>query len=211
LERLCRIYWRPVYAFIRWKHRCDPEDAKDLTQAFFAELLEKQGLKAANPKRGQFRNFLLEAATHFLCNEWDKNRTIKRGGRFSFISLDATAAEGERLEEPSEERSAEREFDRKWALTLVEQARARLRKQYVEDGKGDIFDAMDLSLGEMEAKHPYRDWAVALGKSEGTLKVAFHRLKRRFGELLREEVAQTVRRPEDMEDELRHLIAALSN
>jgi RNA polymerase sigma-70 factor (ECF subfamily) len=211
LERLCKIYWRPVYAFIRWRLRCSPQDAEDLTQAFFARILEKRGLKAADPGKGQFRNFLFEAVTHFLCNQWDKERTIKRGGRYQFISLDAAREDGGRLDEPYDEQSADKKFDRKWALTVEEQARSRLRKQYDEDGKANVFAAMESFLGEPEARRPYRDWAVELGTSEETLQVWFHRLKRRYAELLREEIAQTVRQAEDIDGELRHLMAALSD
>jgi RNA polymerase sigma-70 factor (ECF subfamily) len=153
---------------------------------------------------------LFEAVTHFLCNDWDERQTIKRGGRYSFISLDAITAEGRCLDEPYEEQSAEKEFDRKWARTLADQARARLRKQYDEDGKGNVFAAMEPFLEGLDTSRPYRDWAVKLGAPEGTVKVWFHRFMHRFGALLREEVAQTVRKPEDIEDELRHLIAALS-
>ena len=210
LERLCRTYWYPIYAFVR-RRGADQHEAEDLTQAFFAFLLEKDTLKKVDRQKGKFRTFLLAALTNFLANEWDKRQTLKRGGQRQIISLDEAAAEGLYLREPTDSLTPEKLFERRWASTVVEQVLARLKQEYVEGGKADLFAKLESALTGEVAAGAYAEWASALGTSEGAVKVALHRIRRRFGELLRSEIAHTVSSPEEIDDEIRHLFAAISN
>jgi len=209
LERLCRTYWYPIYAFVR-RRGSDPHEAEDLTQAFFAFLLEKDTLKKVDRQKGKFRTFLLAALTNFLNNEWDKRQTLKRGGQFQIISLDEAAAEGLYLREPTDSLTPEKLFERRWASTVVEQVLARLKQEYVEGGKADLFAKLESALTGEVGTGVYAEWAAALGASEGAVKVALHRMRRRFGELLRSEVAHTVSGSEQIDDEIRHLFAAIA-
>jgi len=210
LERLCRTYWYPIYAFVR-RRGSDQHEAEDLTQAFFAFLLEKDTLKKVDRQKGKFRTFLLAALTNFLNNEWDKRQTLKRGGQRQIISLDEAAAEGLYLREPTDSLTPEKLFERRWASTVVEQVLARLKQEYVEGGKAGLFAKLEPALTGEVGTGVYAGWAAALGTSEGAVKVALHRMRRRFGELLRSEVAHTVSSPEEIDDEIRHLFAAIAN
>ena len=209
LERLCRNYWHPIYAFIR-RRGSDRHDAEDLTQAFFEFLLEKETLKKVDRRKGKFRTFLLAALTNFLANEWDKRQTLKRGGQRQIISLDEAAAEGLYLREPVESLTPERLFERRWASALIEQVLARLKQEYAAGGKAKLFTKLEPALTGEVAAGAFAEWAAALGMTEGAVKVALHRLRRRFGEVLRSEIAHTVSSPEEINDEIRQLFAAIS-
>jgi DNA-directed RNA polymerase specialized sigma24 family protein len=207
LETLCRNYWRPLYAYIR-RQGLSPHDAQDLTQAFFARLLEKNYLAAVVPGKGKFRSFLLASLKHFLANEWDKARAQKRGGGKPFISLDYEAAEVCCALE-SGKGAPDAVFERRWAVTLLERTLARLRQEYIADGKEPVFEQLKETLTGERQSIPYATVARELGSSEGAVKVAVHRLRRRYRELLRAEIADTVSGHEEIEEELRHLFAAL--
>jgi RNA polymerase sigma-70 factor (ECF subfamily) len=210
LERLCRIYWFPIYAFIR-RRGSDQHDAEDLTQGFFAYLLDKDTLKKVDRAKGKFRTFLLAALTNFLANERDKRRTLKRGGQGQIISLDETVAEDLYRHEAVESLTPENLFERRWASALIEQVLARLKQEYAAGCKADLFAKLEPALTGETATGVYAEWAAALGMSEGAVKVALHRLRRRFGEVLRSEIAHTVTSPEEIDDEIRHLFAAMSS
>jgi RNA polymerase sigma-70 factor (ECF subfamily) len=187
LEKLCRAYWYPLYAHVRWLGN-SPHDAEDLTQEFFARLLEKNYLEAAERERGRFRTFLLMALKRFLANEWDRARARKRGGGLALAPLDRQVAE-QRYQTEAAEFPADQMYERRWALALLAQTMARLRAEFEQADKP----------AETE-----------LGLSEGALRVTVHRLRKRFRELFREEIGHTVTSAEDVEEEFRHLLAALS-
>ena len=209
MEQLCRKYWYPIYAFVR-RRGSDRQEAEDLTQGFFAHLLEMDTLAKVDRRKGKFRTFLLSALTKYLSNERDKRQTLKRGGRRQIISLDEAAAEESYSLEPVEPSSPEKLFDRRWALTLVNGVLTRLRAEYRAAGKADLLAQLEPGLTQEAAPGRYPDWAAALGLSEGAVRVALHRLRRRFGELLREEIAQTVANPAEVDEEIRYLFAAIS-
>jgi RNA polymerase sigma-70 factor (ECF subfamily) len=206
LEKLCRTYWPPIYAFIRRKGH-DVHAAQDLTQGFFAALLEKNQLGIADPHRGRFRNFLLGSVTHFLANEWKHAHRLKRGGLCDFVSLsDESVAEP--LTTPSQDITPEAAFDRRWAESLVSQALARLRAEMSSDeGR---FDELKLFLLGAKGQASYAATAARLGLSEAAVKSAIHRLRQRFAELVRAEVANTVATQQEVEEELRYLLSILS-
>jgi DNA-directed RNA polymerase specialized sigma24 family protein len=209
LEELCRKYWYPLYAFVR-RRGFDPHEAEDLTQSFFAFFLEKETLKKVDRQKGKFRSFLLASLTNFLNNDWDKRHTLKSGGRRRIFSLDGMDPEERFALEPVEPSTPEMLFERRWALTLVEQVLGRLRQEYVAAGKAQLFAALATGLtGEVVGQH-YDQWTVALGMSQGALKVALHRLRRRFGQLLREEIAQTVANQAEVDEEIRQLFALVA-
>lgn len=208
LEELCRKYWYPLYAFLR-RRGSSPHEAEDLAQGFFAFLLQHEALKKAAREKGKFRTFLLTALTNFLHNEWDKARTQKRGGGRRLMSLDQMAAEERYKHEPVDSLSPEKLFERRWALTLLEQALQRLREEYFNLGKGDLFKTLEPGLTGEVAPKLHAGWATTLGMSEGAVRVALHRLRRSFGQLLRAELEQTVADPAAVEEELRHLMGAL--
>jgi RNA polymerase sigma factor (sigma-70 family) len=210
LEHLCRKYWHPIYVFVR-RRGSNHHEAEDLTQAFFAYLLEKETLKAVDRRKGKFRSFLLASLTNFLLNEWDRRQTLKRGGRHQIISLDEMAAEKLYRQEPVEHFSPEKLFERRWAITIIEQVLARLKNEYAAADNADLFIKLESGLTGEVAPGAYENWASALDMSEGAVKVALHRLRRRFGELLRSEVAYTVADPAEVAGEIRHLLAAISN
>lgn len=207
LATLCRSYWYPLYAFVR-RQGLGEHDAQDLTQEFFARLLEKGWLGGVERERGRFRSWLLASMKHFLANEWDKSRAKKRGGGVATISFDAMSAETRFRHEPADTETAEKLYDRRWALTLLDQVLARLREEMSAAGKLDLFEALKFSL--TGGRTAYAEVAAALGMSEGAVKVAVHRLRERYRELIRAEIAETVATPAEVEDELRHLLAALS-
>jgi RNA polymerase sigma factor (sigma-70 family) len=210
LERLCRIYWYPVYAFIR-RRGSSQHDAEDSTQGFFAHLLEKESFKKLDRQKGKFRSFMLAALTNFLNNEWDKRQTLKRGGKIQIISLDETRAEELYTREPVDSLTPEKLFERRWAFAVVERVLARLKEEYVTADKLQLFGKLEQGLTREITQAVCAEWAAALEMSEGAVKMALHRLRRRYGELLREEIAHTVATPEDLDEEIRHLCAAMAN
>ena len=209
LGKLCRTYWFPIYAFVR-RQGHGPHDAQDLTQEFFARLLEKKSLAGVDPAKGRFRSFLLAALKHFLANEWDRTNAQKRGGGQFLIPIDAATAESSCGFEPADHLTAEKIFERRWALTLLDQVLRRLRAEYVGDGKENLFEQLKPTLTEASRTVAYAQIATRLGTTEGAVKVAVHRLRQRYREVLRAEIADTVASPGEVEDEIRNLFAALA-
>ena len=209
LAGLCGVYWYPLYAYARRRGHT-PDEAQDLTQAFFARLLEKNWIAGADRAKGRFRTFLLSAMKHFLADEWDRERARKRGGGVRLLPLEFDAAEERYTAEPADATSPDRIYERRWALTLLDQVLARLRGEYVGDGKGGLFEALYPCLVGERTAQPYAELARALGSTEGTIKSHVHRLRQRYRTMLREEIASTVASEEDVEDELRHLFAILT-
>jgi RNA polymerase sigma factor (sigma-70 family) len=209
LEKLCRAYWPPIYAFVR-RQGHGSHDAQDLTQEFFARLLEKKTLAVADPARGRFRSFLLSSLKHFLANEWDKARAQKRGGGQNLIPMNVATIETSCGIEPADPATADKAFERRWALTLLDQVLQRLRAEYVRDGKENLFEQLKPTLTEVSRSVRYAEIAARLGTSEGAVKVAVHRLRQRYREVLRAEIADTVANPGEVEDEIRSLFAALA-
>jgi RNA polymerase sigma-70 factor (ECF subfamily) len=209
LAHLCQLYWHPVYAFIRRRGH-DRDQAEDLTQEFFARLLEKNYLLDADRERGRFRSFLLTAVKHFLANEWDRSRTLKRGGGQSPVSLDLL--EAERWLEPAttDAVTPERLFERRWALSLLEHVMATLRTEFISAGRAEHFDTLAGFLHRDADGMRYQAAAERLGVSPGALRMAVHRLRRRYRELLRAEIAATVGADDEIDDEIRFLLATLS-
>ena len=210
LAELCRTYWYPLYAFVRRQGR-NPEDAQDLTQAFFARLIAKRDLAGVDRAKGRFRSFLLAAMKHFLANEWDKARALKRGGGAHVTSLDAGDAETRYLREPADPETPERIFERRWALALLDEVLRRLRADYASRGQAALFDGLKESLAGGGGAEGHAAAAHRLGMNEGAVKVAAHRMRRRYRDLLREEIVRTVDRPEEVDGELRHLFGVLSS
>ena len=210
LEALCRAYWYPLYAFVRRQGHSAP-DAQDLTQEFFARLLQKDYLQAVAREKGKFRSFLLVALKRFLANDWRQSRAQKRGGGFVHVTLEVSAGETRYLAEPGSGGAAETLYERRWATTLLDLVLERLRLQYVASGKGAVFEQLKDQLMAERGALSYADAASRLGLSEGAVKVAAHRLRRRFRELFREEVGHTVSTPEEIDDEIRHLLAAFGS
>jgi RNA polymerase sigma-70 factor (ECF subfamily) len=209
LATLCGSYWYPLYAFIR-RQGYGADQAQDLTQGFFAALLDKHILRTVDPTRGKFRSFLLTACKHYLGHERERERARKRGGGRSFIALDFSGAEARYGTEPAHSLTAEKLFARRWALAVLDQVLGRLRDEFAQKGKVGLFDHLRVCLlGEKNAL-PHGEVAAALGMTEGAVKVAALRLRRRFRELVREEIGRTVDKPEEVEEEIRELFAALA-
>jgi RNA polymerase sigma-70 factor (ECF subfamily) len=208
LAELCARYWYPLYAYTRRRGH-DQEDARDLTQAFFAKLLEKGDLRVADPGRGRFRTFLLASMKNFIAGEWRKEHAAKRGGAVEVLPLDFDSAEQRYVVEPSHELSPEAIYERRWALGLLEQAAADLRLRYERDGEAALFEALKGALDSGDETLPYRDLAQRLGRSEGALRTAASRLRARWRGRLRELVAETVNDEGEIQDELRTLIRAV--
>lgn len=207
LEWLCRTYWYPLYAYVRADVR-DADRARDLTQSYFLRLLEKDWLRQLDPSAGKFRAFLLVSLRHFLAHERSRERALKRrtdDPRFA-IPLDAETRFGSEGDPTGD---AERAFDRRWALTVLENAMERLRENYVRDGKADVHRVLGGYLTGRGASAPYEAAARELGIGEGAVKVAVHRMRKRLGALLREEVAQTVAANEDVDAELKYLLSVV--
>ncbi len=209
LEKLCRTYWYPLYAHAR-RLGHSPQDAEDLTQEFFARLLRKDYLQAADRAKGRFRTFLLVALKRFLANEWDRMRAQKRGGGREVVPLNTTLAERLYAEQSVPVSSAEEAYERRWALTLVDQALGRLRAEYEQAGKLAEFECLKGFLTAERGTIPYGSVANELGVSEGAARVMVHRLRRRFREIFREEIAHTLADPRDLAEEMRHLLAVLA-
>jgi RNA polymerase sigma-70 factor (ECF subfamily) len=208
LETLCRTYWFPLYAYLR-RQGYDSHQAEDYTQAFFAGLLAKGGLRLADPKRGKFRSFLLASLKHFLSNELARARAKKRGGGQKALSLDFQNAESQYALEPCDELSPEKLFERSWALTVLYRTMARLQAEAISTNKQKLFDHLKVYLTAEKSSIPYRDVAAELDMAEGAVRVAVHRLRKRYRELLRDEIAQTVTSDDQIDEEIRDLFAAL--
>jgi RNA polymerase sigma-70 factor (ECF subfamily) len=207
LDQLCGAYWHLLYAFVRRQGR-DQHEAEDITQAFLAVLIEKNFLTEADPKRGRFRSFLLGALKHFLANDWHHRRRQKRGGGRELLSLDVQSAEAGYQLDPGTHVTPETLYERHWAETLLQRVIDRLRAEYVAAHKGALFAELREFLSESKAT-PHAEIAARHSISTTAVGVAIHRLRQRYAELLREEIAHTVSDPEDVEDEIRHLIAVL--
>jgi RNA polymerase sigma factor (sigma-70 family) len=209
LEDLCRTYWYPLYAFVRrLGHK--PEDAEDLVQAFFAQCVGKSYLTAAKRSRGRFRSFLLIALKRFMANEWDKARTKKRGGTHQVISLDGLQPEQRYALEPADCLSADKLFERRWALTLLETVLKRLEDEQKGRGNSVIFERLKPFLVAAGDSAPYAHVAQELEMSESAVKVTIHRLRGRYRRLLEEEIAQTVSSPEEVDEERRYLFRVIA-
>lgn len=210
LAELCRLYWPPLYAYAR-RSGHGVHAAEDLTQAFFARLLARHGLANVAPHKGRFRSFLLAAFKHFLANEWDKARAVKRGGGAVHLAIDAESAEARYACEPADTLTPDRVFDRQWALTVLDRVLARLRAEQDTPEAARRFAALEPALAAESGAVGYAELAAGLGMTEGAVKVAVHRLRRRYRELLRADVADTVADPAQVADELQALIAALTS
>jgi RNA polymerase sigma-70 factor (ECF subfamily) len=209
LAKLCKIYWYPLYVFARRQGQ-NSEDARDLIQGFFERVIEKHYLQAAEQEKGRFRSFLLILLKRFMANEQDRANRLKRGGGCAVISLDQTDTEARYLKVPADEMSPEKAYDRSWALTLLEQVNKRLEQEFATAGKAGIFRELSVFLTGEAAEHTYAELGQKLGLSEANVKVSVHRLRQRYRELLRLEIANTVSSPEAIDDEIRDLFAVLS-
>ncbi len=209
LEELCRLYWYPLYAYVRRQGR-SREDAEDLTQGFFARLLERNSLKGLSSEKGRFRAFLLGSLKHFIANEWDRANCRKRGRGLAVLSLDLEGADNRYQVEPADQLSPDRLYDRAWAVTLLEQVIIRLREEAASEAKSALFEHVKPFLMVGTDSVPYAEAARVSGLSEGALRVAVHRLRRRYRELLREEIAQTLADPGNTEEELQALFSAFT-
>jgi RNA polymerase sigma factor (sigma-70 family) len=210
LASLCETYWYPLYAYAR-RRVSDVNEAQDLTQAFFVELLEKNYVGAATPDRGRFRAFLLTAFKHFLAKEWEKAKAQKRGGSRAPISLDFQSADSSLRIEPSAGVTPEEFYDRQWAIALLGQIMERLKSEFVEAGKGQLFDELKGFIIGDHAGCTYSQVAVRLNMTEAAVKKAASRMRQRYRELLREEIAQTVAGPDEVDDEIRSLFVSLKS
>ncbi len=208
LEGLCRTYWYPLYVFVR-RRGYSPEDAQDLTQAFFAHLLSREFLRGVAPEKGRFRSFLLACLKHFLVDEWEKTRTEKRGGPTLDLP-DLGHAEQRYQGEPYAEATAEAFYDRRWAMDLLQHVLARLRAELTVEGKESFFDQVQLCFLGEPLSETYAQLGARLGVSETAVKVSVHRLRLRYRELLRQEIAHTVSQPAEVEAEMRYLFQAVS-
>ena len=209
LSELCELYWRPIYAFAR-RHGHDVQDAEDLTQAFFARLLEKDVVRAADPLRGRFRSFLLASFKHFAANERDRAHAQKRGSGKVMSGLDFELAEARYSAEPADTLTPEAVFERQWALAILDRVQATLREECVNAGKADLFDRVrDLLAGD-RSPGGYAAIAESLGTTEGAVKVNVHRLRRRYRDLLHAEIEATVSDRSEIDEEIGFLMSAIS-
>jgi len=204
LGKLCNIYWYPLYCYIR---RCghDATEAEDLAQEFFTYLIENYGLRGVKHEHSRFRSYLLAALNHFLSNERDRSRTKKRGGGRKILNLDGATAEQRYARELIDSATPEKIFDRQWALTLLEVCMSRLRQDYADLGKSAVFEKLKEQLTSSRKETGYAEIASQLHMTEGAVKVAALRFRRRYRELIRDEISQTVSSAQEMEDEIQHL------
>jgi RNA polymerase sigma-70 factor (ECF subfamily) len=209
LEQLCRGYWYPLYAFVR-RRGYNQEDAEDLTQGFFAHLLRKDFLSGVGPEKGRFRSFLLACLKHFLADEWEKARTAKRGGSCPAVRLDFAGAEERYQLEACVEADPESLYERRWALDLLDQVLNRLRREAVASGREAVFEQLQGCLLGERPTETYAQLGSRLGMKETAVKVSVHRLRRRYRELLHEEIAHTVTHPEEIDEEMRYLLEVVS-
>jgi RNA polymerase sigma-70 factor (ECF subfamily) len=208
LEDLCERYWFPLYAYLRQR---DSHEAEDYTQAFFARILDKHDLQAADPKYGKFRSFLLIKLKSFLSDERDRARAKKRGGGRKILSLGFQNAEDQYALEPVDQLSPEKLFEKSWALTVLERTMNRLEKEMAEKNKKKLFEHLKVYLTTEKDVIPYRNMAKELKMPEGSVRVAVHRLRRRYRKLLRDEIAQTVAAEDQIDEEIEHLFTALAH
>ena len=208
LEKLCGTYWRPIYGFVR-RQGVAPEEAKDLTQGFFALLLERRDLDAVRQEKGRLRSYLLTSLKHFLANEHNRAMAIKRGAGQRLIPLE-DLRECERVSvEPSETLAADQIYERRWALSVLDQTLARLGDEYRAAGNAQLFDRLQKAFTNEPDQSTPADTAHELGMTESAVRQASYRMRQRYRHLLREEIAHTVMAPGDVDDELRHLVAVL--
>ncbi|MCY2951601.1 MAG: sigma-70 family RNA polymerase sigma factor [Planctomycetota bacterium] len=206
MGQLCRKYWYPLYVYVR-RRGCQPEDAADLTQEFFARLLEKKYLGLADPQRGRFRSFLLTSLRCFLDDEWGRARTITRGGGRRIIPFELEQAEDRYRREPADDLTPEIVYERRWAVTLLSEVMDLLHRQYAAAGKDALFEALQTFAWGADTSLSYADVAVQLAMTEGAVKTAVYRLRGRYRQVLCGEIAQTVADPADVDDEVRRLFA----
>ncbi len=210
LQELCQIYWYPLYSYVRRQGK-DANTAADLTQSFFADLLQREDLKRVDPELGKFRSFLLSAFNHFLMNEWDKAKAQKRGGGKSPLSLDFNAADNRYQLEPTHQRTPESIYQKQWASTLIKRANSALRSEFANRGKAHQFDKLSKFLAGKSEDETLAQAAAQLTMTEVAVKVALHRMRKRFGELLREEIQQTVTTTEEIDSEIQQLFEVFKN
>lgn len=208
LEKLCRTYWRPIYSFVRREGRTI-EDAQDLTQGFFAHLLERRDFDAVRREKGRLCSYLLVALKHFLSHERERSAAIKRGGCRTLISLDEMLSHERNDPEPADALTADLIYERRWALTVLDRVLQKLASVYRAAGNAELFDYFERSLAEEPGELSQAQIAAATHMTENAVKQAYHRIRRAYRELLREEIAQTVAAPGDVEDELQHLVSVL--
>src|SRR5215471_5883914 len=208
LEKLCRTYWYPLYACVRRQGHA-PHDAQDLTQEFFGRLLARNYLGTVGPEKGKFRSFLLAALNHFMADERDRAMAAKRGGGKALLSLDEEDAETRYQADMASALSPDKIFEKRWATTLLEQAFAKLRAESVAAEKGERFDRLSVFLQDGTDPGDYADVGKELGMAANSVAAAVHRLRRRYRELVRAEIANTVASPEEIQEEMGHLFAAL--
>jgi len=210
LSELCRTYWYPLYAYVRRRGH-NEDDAKDLSQEFFARLLEKNYLRFVAREKGKFRSFLQASMNHFLAKEWSRANCQKRGGGCVIVSLNDDTAENQYRQEPATDVTPEKLFERQWALTSLERAMTRVRQEFVDGGKAPLFDELKACISGGRNSEGYAEVAARLEISVGAVGVAVHRLRKRYGEILRDEIAQTVSSSEEVDEEIRHLFQVLKN
>jgi RNA polymerase sigma factor (sigma-70 family) len=208
LEKLCRTYWYPIYAYLR-RRGCGEHDAQDLTQGFFAQLLERRSIQSVEREKGKFRSFLLASLNYYVADERDRANAQKRGGGREVLSLDAQEAEQRYRLEPVNERSPEKIFEQRWAMTLLDQVLARLGQEFTDAGKRELFERLQGFLVAGTGEGTYAEVAQEVGMTEEAVKKAVQRMRRRYHQLFREEVAHTVAGPNEVEEELRNLCAIL--
>ncbi len=209
LEKLCRTYWYPLYAFVR-RQGHGSHDAQDLTQEFFSRLLNSDSLDSVHPDKGRFRSFLIASLKHFLTNEWKHSQRQKRGGGQTPFSLDEQTAEGLYKHEPQDHFTPEKAFERRWTETLLQTVLDRLRKEWEADGPNFRFEDLKPFLLQNDGTMPFAEAATRLGATEASLKWAVHKLRKRYRELFREEIAHTVESPDQIQDEVRHLFSVMA-
>jgi len=208
LEDLCQAYWHPLYGFIR-RSGCSATEAQDLTQGFIVSLLSRDAIGLADPQRGRFRSFLLGSLNKFLVDQHRRENAQKRGGGQTIFSIDAATAEERYHREPVDQLTPEKIFQRQWAVTMLERAQARLQQSYLESGQADLLEQLMPHLRRDQDRLPYRDIAKRLNMQENAVKVAAHRLKKKYREALRSEILQTLDSPDELEDELKQLFSYL--
>ncbi len=209
LNALCEAYWYPIYAYLR-RRGYSIDDAEDHTQGFFAALIEKQGLRHADPEQGRFRSYLLGALKHYLSDAEDYDRAQKRGGGCTIVSLDTAHGENQLMLESSSGQAPDQLFDKSWALTLLHRAMRRLKDESVGSCKPEVFKRLVSYLAPAGDDVPYSETAVQLDMSEGAVKAAVYRLRKRYRALLKDEIARTVAKEDQVEEEIQFLFAALS-
>lgn len=209
LQELCQAYWQPLYAFVRRSGHA-PQDAEDLTQAFFARLLDKNFLAAADPHKGRFRSFLLVTLKRFLANEYERQTAVKRGGRAAFVEIDAVLAESRLGGELARHDSPDALLDKQWAIALLGHVMARLQSEYTESARAELFQDLRASITRDDDAIGYAGIAKHLGTTPAAIKMAAMRLRARYLAILREEIARTVASPDEIDDEIRHLFSVFS-